>query len=100
MELDTILDFPEFRKHLQEMKAAFQEGMAQEPDYPSELKDLVAAMGRLDKELSDQKAQQLIADFLMVSSFVQSLGEDSEEDIDFDEFDEDEFETFEEDDED
>jgi hypothetical protein len=95
MQLENIMDIPEFRQHLREMQKAFQEGMALEEDYPSEWNDLVAAMGRLDKELGDQRSQQVISDFLTVSSFFQSLeeedgDEDDDEDLEFAEFDEDE----------
>ena len=93
METEDLLDIPQFRKHLREMQEAFKEGMVEDDEYPEELDELLAAMDRLEKELANQKSQQLLADFFMVYSFIQTYSEE----IDEDEFDEDE--EFEDDDE-
>ena len=80
MEMEQILDIPEFRKHLKEMQAAFTQGMEEDGEHPQELEELVAAIGRVEKELADKKSQQLIADFFMVYSFIQAFNEESDED--------------------
>lgn len=88
MEAEEVLDIPQFRQHLREMQQAFKEGMIEDEDYPEELDDLLAAMGRLEKELANKNSQQLLTDFFMVYSFIQTYSEESddehEDDLDFD----------------
>ena len=78
MEMEQILDIPEFRKHLKEMPVSAQ-GIEEDGEHPQELEELVGAIGRVEKELAT-KTQQLIADFFMVYSFIQAFNEESDED--------------------
>ena len=84
MDTEEMLDIPQFRQHLREMQQAFKEGMVEDEEYPEELDELVAAMGRLEKELANKNAQQLLSDFFMVYSFIQTYSEESDDDEDDD----------------
>lgn len=97
MEKEDVLDFPQFRKHLKEMKQAIKEGMIEDEDHPEEVSELVAAMERLEKELGNKNSQQLLADFFMVYHFISAYSEEDEDD-DLDDYEDDEDEEYDEED--
>ena len=94
MEVENAADIPHFREQLKEMQVALKKGMAEDEDFPEELNELVASMGRLETELGNKKNQQFLNDFFSVFSFIQGFSEATDDD----EFDEDEDDFFDEDD--
>ena len=76
-----------FKQYLKEARVAINEDMQEHPDYPAEAKEFAQAIERLETQLDNPKSQQLIADLLLVFSFMGAMANEDEE---WDEEDEDE----------